>query len=713
MSKDDDFNWIDETNESLDNSTSSSNFNEESEKRNVATQQPSNRENIKSQSNNGLPNPNNQVKKPVNKPTVDYNKNSSSGAHIAHGENVGLNSPQQRVMNNQSNTTQNRQVSQTNRQNTQTVRKNSQPMQKNNQQVQRDNKVHNQVNQPNNAEVSSQPSVVKKKKLKLPLIIVGALVLIIIIGLCVFKFLGSQKQVAQTIDYNTSGKYALDNFVSKLSDGNFDATTIDQLIGVEDGDSYLAQEWAYVNGVPLREEFIIKMTSVVKFSYPQVVQMSTKNEPMLNEDGSQIMIESYMNDGEKTIVTIPDYEKLTATMDEEIKYIQAMYSQSGFKTDDYTWNDDLTNLMLQYICDKDVIPTKEVELNIPVNLSGTPYIENDIELDNALFGSDDFHKMCAKFSQICTGWVGYTEEHYTEKEEQHNPEYDEWFVLFNQYYTADNGVYNQWSSKWEPFYKVDENGSPILDENGQKVIDYYTVKKDDGTVWKEPSKTILVDVDKVKKVEAKWVEETGIHYNFIGQYYIHNEYEGSYSTIVRVGDGSKSSPAGIDTSIITKVLCTDGKYHDVKVSLVGYWKDQDAIDYAERFSTKNRGLTTDSPVRLICFEVLIENLENTHIEFVSEMTLADKNTNISSRTGTMYGFTQNVKLDAYKSVVINDWATSTELDQKYVCWGKSFSKNIDMVYFNILAGSGDIPPYSAYEQFTGKGQLNESDSTDK
>ena len=697
MSKDDDFNWIDEPKES------------------EVVQQPSNTENVKPQGNRGLPNPNNQVRRPINKPNVDYNKNSSSGARVANGVNVGLDSPQQRVMNNQPN----RPVSQPNRQTTQPVRRNNQP---NNQQMQRQMQMQRGARVPNQPQLNeftpqpngfvAQPPVAKKKS-KLPLIIIGVLVLIAVAVLLVFKFLNSKKQVAQTIDYNTSGRYALDNFVAKLSDGNYDATTIDSLIGVEDGDSFLAQEWAYVNGVPLREEFIIKMTSVVKFSYPQVVQMSTKNEPMLNEDGSQIMIESFMNNGEKTTVTIPDYDKLAATMDEEIKYIQAMYSQSGFKTDDYTWNDDLTNLMLQYICDKDDIPTKEVELNIPVNLSGTPYIENDIELDDALFGSDDFHNMCAKFSQICLDWKGYNEEHYTEKEEQHNPEYDDWFVLFNKYYTADNGVYNQWSSRWEPFYKVDESGNPVLDEKGQKVIDYYTVKKDDGTIWKEPSKTILADVDKIKKVKADWVEETGIHYNFIGQYYIHNEYKGNYSTVVRVGDGSKTSPAGIGTSIITKVLCTDGKYHDIKVSLVGYWIDQDAIDYAERFSVKNRGLTTDSPVRLICYEVLIENLENSHIEFVSEMTLADKNTNISSRTGTMYGFTQNVKLDAYKSVVINDWATSTELDQKYVCWGKSFSKNIDMVYFNILAGSGDIPPYSAYEQFTGKGQLNESDSTDK
>ena len=47
-------------------------------------------------------------------------------------------------------------------------------------------------------------------------------------------------------------------------------------------------------------------------------------------------------------------------------------------------------------------------------------------------------------------------------------------------------------------------------------------------------------------------------YNWIGQNFIQNNYTGSGSTVVRVGDGSFERPAGIGITIITKVLCTDG-----------------------------------------------------------------------------------------------------------------------------------------------------------
>ena len=219
----------------------------------------------------------------------------------------------------------------------------------------------------------------------------------------------------------------------------------------------------------------------------------------------------------------------------------------------------------------------------------------------------------------------------------------------------------------------------------------------------------MVDVDKVRQVPDEWVEETGILYNWIGCNYIQNNYDGKGDTVVRVGDGSIDKPAGIGTTIITKVLCTDGKYHDVRVALLGYWTEQNAIDYAEKFSSKNRGFTTSSVVQLITYEVSVENLENQDITFVSsEMTLTDKNSNISSRTGTMYGFSETVTVKAGETQIINDWATSTELAQKYVCWGKDFGRNYSMVYFDALAGTGNIPKYSAYEQFTGKSSIDES-----
>lgn len=694
----------------------------------------------------GIPDPNHIVAKPENRPKRNYDAKSASGARQGRTEemNQGFSQPGQSIkkpQNQQSHPTQQSQapqqgqVQQQRPQQRQRVqqRPKQRPQQRQqgqqvpNQQMQ----MNQQMQQPNGNMQQNAPKPKKKGKL-IPIVI--GVVVIAVVAVVGVKVAGGKKLVAQEVSYESSGRYALDALANAVS--NYDATTIDAAVGVEDGDSYIAQEWSYVNDVKLRQEFIKKACAVVTFEYPQVQQMSTTGVGMTDANGSPIMIESYMNNGEAVSVTIPDYEKLSASMDEDKEYILKLFKSSKYSEADYTWNDEMTNLMLQYICDKDSIPTKKIDITLPVRVSvdGKPYVEDDALLDDALFGSDEFHDMCAKFSQICLGWTGFKDEHYTEQELQHNPEYDEWLDLFLTYFEADGGVYdkatgtfsnvqkayNKSRSKWEPWYLRNDDNEIQKNEDGTYIVNYFSVKDKNGKDWIQPDEKILVDVDKVRQIEDPWVDETVIMYNWIGQNFIQNRYTGSGSTVVRVGDGSFERPAGIGTTIITKVLGTDGLYHDVKVAMMGYWTEQDAIDYAEKFSTKNRGFTTSSVVQLICYEIYVENLENKPITFLSsEMTLTDKNTNVSSRTGTMYGFSGEVTLAAHGDkdeldrTVINDWATSTELAQKYVCWGKDFGRLFSMVYFDCLAGTGEIPTYSAYKQFTGESIIEDTAPVDE
>lgn len=534
------------------------------------------------------------------------------------------------------------------------------------------------------------------------------MIIVCIIAVIAVKFLGKKALVADTGDYNSSGKYAYDTLLTNLN--NFNAEAIDDCVGTEDGDSYLAQEFAYVNGVPLREEFILKMCSLVKFTYPQSAQLSTNGVEMKDDSGNTIMQESLMNNNEFVKVTIPDYKKISEKMDSDKEYITNMYITSGYKPEDYTYNDEVTNLMAQYICDLVEIPTTEVDLSLPIStgLDGKPNIFDDSALDDILFGSEDLRNMCAKFSQICVGYTGFKDEEYETEEEQDNPEWEKWNKLFQKYYKEDNGIFNENTSKWEPWYLRDDEDNFILDENGEKIVNYYSVKDKKGKDWIEPDKKVMVRVTKIRQVEDPWIEETGISYNWIGTHYLQTAYDGDFSTAFRVGDGSIEHPAGIGTTIITKVLCTDGNYHDVRVALMGYWIDQNAIDYAESFSTKNKGFTTQSVIRLISYEVEIENLENAPITFeTTEMTLCDQNSNITARTGTLYGYTETTTLQPGEKKFINDWGASTELEQKYVCWGKSFGRDYPMVYFNVLAGTGEIPPYSAYELFKGHSSVKD------
>lgn len=575
---------------------------------------------------------------------------------------------------------------------------------------------NNQQRKPMSNQVQ-RPQVQQPKKKKSKLGMIAVIAVIAVVGIIGYSKLG--KSIApqeQEIIFETTGKYAYDNLLQAIQ--SLDATQLDSVVGTENGDSYLAQEWAYINGVALRQEFLSKVSSIVKFSYPTSNKLDTNGNVLTDKDGNPLTQESYMNNGENITVTIPDYNAIASEMDTDKDYIVNLMSSAGYKATDYDWSEELANLMFQWVLDRSKFPTTTIELALPIGNNGKAYIKDDSLLDDALYGSDAFRAMSDKFSQIAVGYTGYKEEEYTTKEEQHNDEYDDWFKLFIKYYKQDGGKYNKKTgkfsggkfhkgvSKWEPWFLRDDNNNFIYDEDGNKIVNYYSVKKKDGTDWIQPDETIMVEVKKTRQVEDPWVPETGIRYNILGTHYITTMYNGKGDTSFRVGDGTKENPAGLGTSIITKAPCTDGKYHDVKVTLVGYWTKQNAIDYVESFDTRNRGFSTTSAVSLITFEIRVENLESAPITVQADMALSDGNSNVSSRTGTVYGFESEKEIQPGESVIINDWATSTELEQKYVVWGKSFGRNYAMIYFDCLAGTGKIPSYSAYKAFTGQSSLN-------
>lgn len=539
-----------------------------------------------------------------------------------------------------------------------------------------------------------------KKKIKVVLGVVG---LVAVIGVGGIVVVNSMKQEPMVYDYDASGRKIYDTLEAALND--YKPEDLDKIIGKEDGDSYIAQEWSYANNNSVREDFIKKVCGIVKFSYPTVEQYSTKGEVMTDKEGNPIMIESYMNNGEKVIITIPDYADIAKKITEDKDVIEEMGIMDNIKTTDYDFQDKCFDLMLKYILSLDEIPTTTREVEIPI---GGGIVKDDVDLDNMLFASDSYHNMCDEFDKIMTGYTGVTTEKYTEKEEVHNPEYDAWYKIFKERYDADGGKFNKDTSLWEPWYVYDENNQVQYDENGNKLVRYYSVKDENGNDWIQPSKTIWQDVEKTREVPVEYVPEKAVPYCFLGAWYAQNEYDGDVPSEVRVGDGSIDYPAGVGTPIITSVLGKDGKYHDIKVTLLGYWIGEDAIDYSETFSEKNRGFDPKSPVQLICYEIQVDNLEDKAFTFDSEMMLCDKSASKTGRTGTMYGFNyEDISVDAKGSVIFNDWATSTEIEQKYVAWGKSFNREYETVFFKVLAGTGEVPTYSAYKQFTGKSTLED------
>ena len=544
--------------------------------------------------------------------------------------------------------------------------------------------------------VNKREKAPKKKKSKLIPIVCGLVIVASGVTFGVYKYTESKKLVPVEIDYTNSGRTVYDNLLSKLK--NYDAYELDNIIGVDTGDSYLAQEWSYANNNEIRQNFIQSVCANLEFEYPMTPLYSTTGVVMTDDAGNTIMVNSPMNNGESFTVTHVDYEKLSATIEENSEEVRKLYLDSGLLPTDYDYKEKMIDLMLDYIISRGNLPLKETEISIQLQNS---MIVDDIELDKLLFSSDDFHKMCDTFSMIATD--------FKTSDTVENEDYTKWRELFDQYYVSDNGVYTEGVSQWQPVYELDEDGNPVVGEDGTQVVDYYMVKDEDGNDWKQPSETIEVKID--------FESESVIPYCFLGAYYCQNEYDGDYSPEVKVGDGTIEFPAGVGTPIITKCLGTDGNYHDIKVTLMGYWLGQDAIDYAVSFSEKNRGFDINSVIQLITYEVQIENLEKEPFTFTSDMFLADKNSNKSTRTGNMYGFASEIEVPSGGTVILNDWATSTEIEQKFVCWGSSFERKYPVVYFKVLAGEDDIPTYSAYKSFTGEVSntiINEyTENTDK
>ena len=221
------------------------------------------------------------------------------------------------------------------------------------------------------------------------------LIIIAVAGIIGAKFFLANRQEPQHIEYKGSGREMYDNLQKALQ--NYKAENLDAIIGNKDGDSYLAQEWAYANSNPDREKFILLTTSKVSFKYPKVEQKDTKGGTMLGSDGKPIMIESFMNDGEEVEVSVVDYKAIGNKIQTDLETIETMMVAKGIDKENYDYQNECIDLLMQYILQQPKLPmtTKKFRLSV----SGEKF-KDDIELDKILFSSDDFHYMSDEFDKV-------------------------------------------------------------------------------------------------------------------------------------------------------------------------------------------------------------------------------------------------------------------------------------------------------------------------
>lgn len=624
---------------------------------------------------------------------------------------------------------------------------------------------------------SGEETPPKKKMGKGKKILIGvvAVVAVTFAGAFVYgKFFKKPATYVVTTEYEESGRYPLDNYVATVT--KYNADDMREVVP----NSWVALEWDYANDNPIRENWVNSVCSYVSFEYPQSQKKNNLGELVVDSNGERDMEDSPMTDGEAVTVTIVDYDALSSTMWEEVEVIADKYQKSGYKPEDYTYKDEMTDLMLNYLLEKSNLPTKTVEVVFPLE-AGMETVENndgskksvtrytltdDAELDKLLFSSDEFHNMCDTFGTIIMQYdneelVGVNapepveetpegtesesaadtkadsnkdkadtkeakkEDKAAKKEDKAeakatNASANGDFkveLLRNETPLEIEFVANKEESKKEESKKEDKKAA--TDSNAatesKAATDDSSAEETDGTPVdeaEEQEQTYWVDS---KGNAHDYFNEFGYYYESIitytwcGAWYCANEYEGESNPEIQEGNGSYELPAGIGTTVVTKCLGTDNKYHDVKVTLRGYWLGQNAIDYAVSWSEKNRGFDNTSVVKLVCFEVQVENLETKPFTAISEMYLADSQSNASSRSGKMYGFYDQMEIQPHEKVIMNDWATSTEMEQKFVCWGKSFRRNYDTVWFKLLAGSGEeVPDYDANKTFINRDGSDDS-----
>jgi hypothetical protein len=222
------------------------------------------------------------------------------------------------------------------------------------------------------------------------------------------------------------------------------------------------------------------------------------------------------------------------------------------------------------------------------------------------------------------------------------------------------------------------------------MLDRFDVAANGGAVptteaWNKWNK--LEDKKKSSTQEpTKYAENTLISQEWLGAYHLQNEVENV--VLAQSGDGTVDKPAAIGTSILTYVLQTkDGKTvaKPIRVELTEILYDADCVSYLAEKDSRNRGIDTTGQISYAYLKFTVTNLSDEKLHITDNSSLADKQGNLSARTGTMYGLTSSITLAAGESGTIETWVSSTELNRKYLIWGADFNKQVPSVYFKVFA----------------------------
>lgn len=465
-----------------------------------------------------------------------------------------------------------------------------------------------------------------KKWKKITLIIVGVIFLLMIIGACVKVFLFPDPM--ETVEEKT-GRYALNNWESSVQTLNVNG--LNSALGGKE--SYLGKEIEYAGKDKSQIKFIKKIGSTVNYTSEQVPKLSKYGKP-LKSDGKIIMWDSLLTtENEPVELQYVDYSKVKFSNSEVKKALEK--AEVDVNSENYT--DKVVGVFCDLISKQKDLPLKTVKKYIPkFNIDAKGYYtmseKEDINIDQYLFCSKDFDKLLDKFSEQAL----------------------------------------------EQFKKTEKNPDGVDIANSE-----------DWTAWEGMEKEAKKEIKEPRKYDNK--------------YYMSNEWCGVYrlqtgidkttasgdkikvKISARVGKGSKKDPAGLSTTVLTKTK--DGK--KIKVRLIDFGVSQDAIDWLGEKDYRNKGMEIKSPLQY-CYAVYeVTNVSGEKLIIEDNSSLADKNGNVAISSGEIFGLQDSVELEPDKTGIIESWGCSTELQDRYLIWGKDVKDRNSKIFFRVLKGNID------------------------
>lgn len=469
-----------------------------------------------------------------------------------------------------------------------------------------------------------------------------------------FNLIRYPKSISVT-EKNT-GIYCLENFEHNLKS-----------MKSTGGDSYISQEVTYANGDKDKVAFYKKMLGTVKYTPYSLEGINVYGNTLKNKKDEIVYSTSSVGSGERVKMSYIDYSRVP--IDRNV--ISVLMEEQDLKSGDVDYPNKLVRVFCEYMSslpDKK-IPIKTVQ-RIPYMVKdGSKYVmtsEEDIYIDRLLFSSKELYDFMDRFSAVASS-VGVK-----------NPEWEDW------------------SSK-------SEEEKSKMEEPDRELQEISPTEE-----WLEYDKLTTAEKANIKEedIPVKYDWKLMLDKSWCGTYYLQNEYTtvDENGEMVRkkisaeVGDGTIENPAGLDTDVVTSIIVTEDengkqveKKYPIRVRMTDFGVSEDAIKWFEDQDVRNRGLDVTSEVQYVYYTFEVTNMSDKELVIPDNSSLADKNANVASRTGVMYGITESVTLKQDETAVIESWSRSTELNKRYVIWGADFARREEPVWFRVLAGDIDDP----------------------